>query len=186
MSEETHLYKAEQKALATETNWPARALIAIGAGLLLANIFHVQLINILWPGFVLLPGLLLLWPAQRSTESYNHPLSFLAVPGAFISTIGLLLFVMNITNHFEAWAYAWTLAFAGAATGLAYIYRFDPANGVHEMVDKFVKVMLYLFIGFAVFFELVIFGTFTPWLPFALIAYGIFMLTKEKRMKYSA
>ena len=183
MSEEIHLYKAEEKALTTETNWPAMSLIGIGTGLLLAHIFHIELIELLWPGFVLLPGLLLLWPAQRSTESYNHPLSFLAVPGAFISTTGLLLFVMNLTNHFEAWAYAWTLAFAGAAAGLAYIYRFDPVHRVHERVKKFTRVMLYLFIGFAVFFELVVFGTFTPWLPLALIAYGVFMLIKENRMK---
>ncbi|MCB8942328.1 MAG: hypothetical protein H6658_01000 [Ardenticatenaceae bacterium] len=186
MSDETHVYKAEQKALTAEKNWPAMALIAIGAGLLLANIFQVQLINILWPGFVILPGLLLLWPAQRSTESYNHPLSFLAVPGAIITTTGLLLFVMNITNHFEAWAYAWTLVLAGAAAGLSYIYRFEPDRGIHETVHKFTRVMLYLFIGFAIFFELVVFGTLTPWLPLALIAYGVFMLSKEKRQKQAA
>jgi hypothetical protein len=186
MSEESHLYKTEQKALTTGSNWPAVAIIALGAGLLLANIFQIQLMSLLWPGFVLVPGLLLLWPAQRSTEDYTHPLSFLAVPGAFISTTGLLLFVMNLTNHFEAWAYAWALVFAGAAAGLAYIYRFDPTHQVHEMVNKFTRVMLYLFIGFAIFFELLIFGTFTPWLPLALIAYGVFMLTKGKRQKQVA
>ena len=186
MSEEIHVYKVEQKTLATTGNWPAKALIAIGVGLLLANIFHVQLMSILWPGFVLLPGILLLWPAQRSTESYTHPLSFLAVPGAFIGTVGLLLFAMNLTNHFEAWAYAWTLAFAGAATGLAYIYRFNPAHPIHEMVNKFVRLMSYLFMGLAVFFEVLIFNSFTPWLPLVLIAYGIFMLTKEKQLKRMA
>jgi hypothetical protein len=127
--------------------------------------------------------LLLLWPAQRSTDYYNHPLSFLAVPGAVIATTGLLLFAMNITGHFEAWAYAWTLVFAGGAAGLSYIYRFDPAHRIHETVNKFIRVMLYLFVGFAVFFELVIFGSFNPWLPLALIAYGIFMLVRQNSMK---
>jgi hypothetical protein len=183
MSEDTHLYKVEQKALAARENWPAYGLIAIGAGLLLAHIFHVELISILWPGFVIAPGLLLLWPSHRSTEQYNHPLSFLAVPGAFITAVGVLLFVMNITNHFEAWAYAWTLTFAAAAAGLSYIYRFDPVHSIHEKVHKFTQVMLYLFIGFAIFFELVIFGAFNPWLPLALIAYGIYMVARENRMK---
>lgn len=183
MSEENHLYKAEQKALAARENWPAYAIIAIGTGLLLAHIFHVQLVNILWPGFVIAPGLLLLWPAHRSSEYYNHPLSFLAVPGAFITSVGILLFVMNFTHHFEAWAYAWTLTFAAAAAGLSYIYRFDAAHSIHAKVDKFIRIMLYLFVGFAVFFELVIFGTFNPWLPLALIAYGVYVVAKENRMK---
>jgi hypothetical protein len=43
--------------------------------------------------------------------------------------------------------------------------------------------MLYLFIGFAIFFELVVFGSFSPWLPLALIAYGIYMVAKGNRMK---
>ncbi len=186
MSENTHLYKVEQKALVTRENWPAYALISIGAGLLFAHLFHIELIEILWPGFVIAPGLLLLWPSQRSMEQYNHPLSFLAVPGAMLTAVGLLLFVMNITGHFEAWAYAWTLVLAGGAAGLAYIYRFEPAHRIHNKVSKFTRVMLYLFIGFAVFFELVIFGTLTPWLPLALIAYGVYMLSKEKKQKYAA
>jgi hypothetical protein len=183
MSEENQLYKAEQKALAARENWPAYAMIVIGAGLLLAHIFRVELISVLWPGFVIAPGLLLLWPSQRSNEQYNHPLSFLAVPGAFITAVGVLLFVMNITNHFEAWAYAWTLPMAAAAAGLSYVYRFDPTHSIHEKVQKFSQVMLYLFIGFATFFELVIFGSFNPWLPLALIAYGIYMVVKGNRMK---
>lgn len=186
MSEEFDLYKTEQKSLATHNHLPAFSLIGIGAALLLANLFQIQLMSLLWPGFVIVPGLLLLLPAQRSTEFYRHPLSFLAVPGAFIATTGLLLFVMNITNYYQAWAYAWTLLLAGTAAGLAYIHRFDPYHQVHEIVNRFNRVMLYLFIGFAIFFELLIFGTLNPWLALALIAYGVYMLVNAKRPKQIA
>ena len=184
MSEETNIYKAEErKQLALPSAWPAYSVIAVGIALLAANIFQIQLINILWPGFVLAPGLLLLWPAHSSTEYRNHSLSFLAVPGAFIAMTGLLLFIMNITDHFEAWSYAWTLTFAAAAAGLSYIYRFEPTHHIHEKAHKFIRMMGYLFIGFAVFFELVIFGNLTPWLPVALIGYGVYMLVKNNRTK---
>jgi hypothetical protein len=184
MSGETTLYKAEERnKLALPSAWPAYSVIAVGVALLAANIFHIELINILWPGFVLAPGLLLLWPAHSSTAHRNHPLSFLAVPGAFIVMTSLLLFMMNLPDHFEAWAYSWTLAFAAAAAGLTYIDRFEPAHHIHEKAHKFIRRMSYLFIGFAVFFELVVFGNLTPWLPIALIGYGLYMLVKNNRTK---
>lgn len=182
MSEDTKIYKVEEQSkLALASAWPAYSVIAVGVALLAANIFHIELIHILWPGFVLAPGLFLLWPAHSSTEQSNHPLSFLAVPGAFIVMTGLLLFVMNLTNHFEAWAYSWTLTFAAAAAGLSYIYRYEPAHHIHEKAHKFIRMMGYLFIGFAIFFELVIFGNLTPWLPVALIGFGVYMLVKNNR-----
>ncbi len=180
---ENSIYKAEERALASRSALPAYGLIAVGAGLLLAQIFHIELIDVLWPGFVLVPGLLLLLPARSSTEDYNHPLSFLAVPGAVVAMVGTLLFAMNITDHFEAWAYSWTLVFVAGAAGWAYIYRFEPDHSVHQRAHKLIRTMAYLFIGFAIFFELIIFGNLTPWLPIFLIGYGAYLLVNQNKEK---
>ena len=68
MSEE-NVYKAEQAAkLNVQSSLPAFVLIGVGAALLLAYLFDVRLLDFFWPGFVIAPGLLLMWPAYKSTD----------------------------------------------------------------------------------------------------------------------
>ena len=90
MSEET-VYKAEEAAkLDVHASLPAFVLIGVGIALLLAYAFDFHLLDILWPGFVIGPGLLLMWPAYKSTADDQSKLAFLAVPGAMIVTTGVL------------------------------------------------------------------------------------------------
>ncbi|MCA9925381.1 MAG: hypothetical protein KC421_23590 [Anaerolineales bacterium] len=162
-------------------SWPAVAVICIGVLLLAANLFHVHLMQFLWPGFVIAPGLMLMWPAYDSTAERQRPLSFLAVPGAMMLTVGMLLFAMNMVNHFEAWAYSWPLVLASVAGALMYIKRFEPQNTVHENGHKFVRMMILLFMGLAAFFEVLIFESFAPLFPLALIGYGIYLLVQKRQ-----
>ncbi|MER3555314.1 MAG: hypothetical protein C4331_13480 [Meiothermus sp.] len=55
-----------------------------------------------WPFFVMLPGILLLVLAFVGGKTSAG----LAVPGSIVTTVGLILFVQNVTDHFESWAYA--------------------------------------------------------------------------------
>lgn len=181
MSDEK-LYKAEEaKQLQVQSNLVPMAIIGAGVVMLVANLFWAHPIDFLWPGFVILPGLLLLWPSQQSTAVRQHPLSFLAVPGAILTTVGLLLFAMNLTNHFEAWAYSWPLIPISVAAGLMYMKRFDPEHKIHENGRKFIRVMSLILIGFALFFEVIIFGSLQPWIPVALIGYGAYMLLRSRK-----
>jgi dolichol kinase len=161
--------------------WPAYGVIGIGVVLLIANLFGFPLIDILWPGFVLAPGLILLWPAYSSKLERQSRLGFLAVPGAIMLTVGTLLFIMNLTDHFEAWAYSWPLLLASVGWALMYIKRFEPEHKVHEKGYYFMRLMVLMSMGFAVFFELLIFGSFNPLLPLAIIGYGVYLLLNNRR-----
>jgi LiaF transmembrane domain len=182
MSKESVLKVEESRMLQRTQTWPAYGVIAIGVALLITNLFGFPLINILWPGFVLAPGLILLWPAYSSTPEQQNRLGFLAVPGAILVTVGTLLFIMNLTNHFEAWAYSWPLLLAAVGWGLMYMKRFEPEHRVHQNGYTFVRLMVLMAMGFAVFFELIIFGGFSPLLPLVIIGFGVYLLLKDRRV----
>lgn len=181
MSKESILKVEETRKLQHRQALPAYGVIAIGIALLVSNLFHFQLIEVLWPGFVLAPGLVLLWPSYNAAPERPSRLAFLAVPGAMLVTVATLLFVMNLTNHFEAWAYSWPLVLAAAAWGLMYMRRFEPAHRVHHNGYNFMRLMVLLAMGLVVFFELIIFGSFNPLLPLGVIAFGVYLLVKERR-----
>jgi hypothetical protein len=181
MSDETILKAAEKRRLTVVRANPAYLVIGTGVVLLAANLFQISLIEYLWPGFVVAPGLMLLWPAYQSTPERLNRLSFLAIPGALLVTIGTLLFAMNLVNYFDAWAYSWTLLPAAVAAGLMYIKRFDSTHPVHENGHAFMRAMFYAFIGLAAFFELVVWANFNPLLPLAIIVFGVYLLRREHR-----
>lgn len=185
MSEETltnkQLKATEQVQLAVRQNWPAFAVIGFGVFLLLSQVIGFHLIDFLWPGFIIGPGVLLMMPAHQSTEHHQSRAAFLAVPGAIIATVGLLLFAMNIVDHFEAWAYSWTLVVAAVPAAIMYIKRFEPTHSIHQGGYKMVRTMFYLFLGFAFFFEIIVFENFTLLLPLVMIGFGIYLLMKQRR-----
>ena len=181
MSEESILKVEEAGKLQRRQALPAYGVIAIGVALLITNLFGFPLIEIMWPGFILAPGLMLLWPAYSATPERQSRLAFLAVPGAIMITVATLLFIMNLTDHFEAWAYSWPLVFASVAWGLMYMRRFEPEHRVHHNGYNFLRLMVLMAMGFAVFFELLIFGSFNPLLPLGIIGYGIYLLLKNRR-----
>jgi uncharacterized membrane protein YjfL (UPF0719 family) len=182
MTEET-VYKAQEaaKMQTREINWPALGFIGAGLFLLAATIFNFHVIDVLWPFFVIGPGLLLMMPAYKSTEAQQSSFSFLAVPGAMVTAVGVLLFAMNITNHFEAMAYAWTLVIGAGIWGIGYAKRFNPASRDHDSIAKLLRWSVYAFAILAVFFEIVIFENFNPLFSLALIGYGIYLLVKKRQ-----
>lgn len=181
MSDEAVFKAEEARKVNREASLPALGLIGAGIFLLATNMMGIHLIDIFWPMFVIMPGLLLLWPAYEAAPKRPRRLAFLAVPGAMMVMVGLLLFVMNLTGHFEAWAYSWTLVLAATASGVMYMRRFDPEHRAHERGRRFIRTMTILFLGLAVFFEVIIFESFQPWLPLALIAYGVYLLVRNRR-----
>lgn len=186
MSEET-IYKAQEKAkLSTNSSLPAWILIGVGVVLLLASLFDVHLMDYLWPGFVIVPGLLMMIPAYKSTVDEQSGWSFLAIPGALFLVTGGLLFIMNLVNHFEAWAYAWPLLPAAAAAGVLYITRFDDNVRLERRAHKFIRIMVMLAVGMALFFEILIFESFSPLMSLGLIVFGIYLLIQERKNARSA
>ena len=186
MSEET-VYKAEETAkLDAHSSLPAFVLIGFGVTLLLAYAFNLHLLDFLWPGFIIGPGLLLMWPAYKSTADEQSKFAFLAVPGAMIASSGVLLFAMNLTNHFESWAYSWPLVIAAAAAGVMYVTRYDDNDALQELGYKFMRVMTLIFIGLAFFFEIIIFENFNPLMSLGMIGLGFYLLMRNRRATKAA
>lgn len=187
MSEET-VYKAQEAAVmkSERRSWPALALIGTGTVLLGAFLFDVRLMDYLWPLFVALPGILLLWPARNSTAEHQSSFSFLAVPGAFFLALSALLFITNLTDHFEAWAYSWPLLLAAMAAGWMYMKRFDEQSRVHDRGYRFIRWMAYAFGGLAFFFEILVFENFNPLMSLGLIGLGFYLLLRERRQARTA
>lgn len=180
MSEETVLKAETGKARSIVSAAPV-LLVGAGAAILLANLLHIHLIDFLWPGFIIGPGLLMLWPAYQSTPESRSSWSFLAIPGAMAVALGVLLFLMNLVDHFESMAYAWTLILAAGAQGYAYMKRFEENGQAAEKAYRFIRTMLLAFMGLATIFELFIFRSLGDWWPVLLIGLGAYMYIKSRR-----
>jgi hypothetical protein len=156
-------------------------LIGAGAILLVTNLLHISLMSYLWPGFIVGLGLLMVWPSYQSTAERQSRLSFLAVPGAMMLAMGGLFFLMNLTDHFESMAYAWTLILAAGGAGYGYLKRFDEASNTQAKVHKFVRTMILAFMALAMVFELLIFQSLGAWWPLLLIGVGAYLYLRSKR-----
>jgi hypothetical protein len=103
-----------------------------------------------------------------------------------IVTTGILLFAMNLTDHFEAWAYSWPLVIASAAAGVMYVTRYDYNDSLQTRGYKFIRMMTLLFIGLAMFFEIIIFENFNPLMSMGMIGFGVYLLLRNRRAVKSA
>lgn len=180
MTEDTVL-KAETGKRVAKASVPALLLIAGGVILLATNLLHIHLMNYLWPGFFVGTGLLLMWPAYQSTPSQRNSLSFLAVPGAMTIALGVMLFLMNLVNHYESMAYAWTLLLAAGGAGYLYLHRFDASSEARDKAHQFIRKTVLAFMGLATIFELIIFQSLGDWWPLFLVGLGFYLLIKNKR-----
>ncbi len=180
MSDETILKVEVKNELAQDVrHWAPWMLIGGGVILLALNLFHVSLMSIAWPFFILIPGLLMLLPAYRSTSSDVSAWSWLAVPGAFMSLLGVLLIATNF-GHGEIWAYGWTLFPASVVAGMMLMHRQDRSQPIHVSGRKFIRASLIVFLGLGLFFELIAFASMGPWWPVLLIAWGVYMVAKNR------
>ena len=73
------------------------ALVGLGLFFLIGTIWG-GVMNLMWPMFVLGPGLLLFYLVRV----LGKKAALLSVPATMISTVGLLLFDQNFTNHLES------------------------------------------------------------------------------------
>jgi hypothetical protein len=179
VSEES-VFKAQRGRQFERPSWLAVSLIAAGLGLLAVNIFNIDLMEYLWPAFIVGPGLVLLLPAYKSTSKRDNILNFLAIPGAMMVALGSLMFLMNLVDHFESMAYIWPLVISAGVVGLMYMERFDPDSTVHENGHRFIRVMVMAFMGSALFFEVLVFESLGGWWPMLLVGLGVYVILKNR------
>lgn len=166
----------------SQTNRSIGAILLIGVGVLffLTNTLGINIWGIFdfsWPLFVVLPGLLFLGLAFFG----DSKIAGLVVPGALIAGTGAILWVQDITDHWESWAYVWTLYPVFLGLALMFLGRRTNSRDTEKTGRGFVAWGTVAFlIGFA-FFELLIFGGLgglgSVLLPLVLIGIGVMMLT---------
>lgn len=132
------------------------AALLIGAGVLLlvAQLVGVRWGALLWPLWIIVPGVVLLLLGYTVGRAAAEPL---VVLGSIISSTGLLLFYANATGHWASWAYVWALiAPTSLGLGLWLLGQVARRNDLVKSGGIMVKIGLILFVAFGAFFELVI------------------------------
>ncbi len=158
----------------------AGALIAVGVLLLVLRAFG-DFAGSVWPIFVIVPGLVLLVMAANG----GGGATLLAAAGGVVTGVGVILFVQDLTDYYQSWAYAWALLplFAGAGMLLAAGRQHDPAAAARAW--GLIEWGGVAFVVMAVFFEGLIFHGFLIAggliMPILLIAVGALLLLGRGR-----
>lgn len=153
-------------------------IVLVTAGVLVLLFGNVG-IGLLWPIFVLVPGLIMLGAAFVGRRRN----AALAVPGTIVTVIGLILFVLSLTGYWQAWSYAWALIIAAAGFG-TFLHGALENNAAREKDGmQAVVVGLTVFAIAGGIFEFFIFGDLggaLKWIvPLALVAAGAVMLLRR-------
>jgi hypothetical protein len=162
----------------------ATAIVIIGVGvfflLVQVGIFSFSLMGVLWPFFVIGPGLIFLYFAATG----GRDLASLAIPGSIVTGTGAILLFQSLTKRWESWAYIWTLYPVFLGLGLIYLGRRTQNRGTHTTGLGFVRWGMIAFLIFGAFFEIFIFSGFDIGgyiLPAILILLGARMLLRSSR-----
>ena len=155
------------------------ALVLLGLFFLIAQYTNFDWGDFAWPFFIIVPGIALLVFAAMGGKG-TAPL---AVPGSIVTMIGSILWVQNITDRFESWAYAWGLIVAAVGIG---VYLNGLWSGVKEQQNSGLRTAAVggvLFVVFGAFFEMFIFGDNrllrNLW-PIILIGVGVYLVTRNR------
>jgi hypothetical protein len=131
-----------------------------------------------WPLLIVVPGVVLL--LSSFLVAPERGLAF-AIPGAVVTTVGLILAYQQTTDHWESWAYVWALI--PTAVGLAMAV-YGTTRGVRDIVPVGLRLAA---VGAVVsvvgwwFFESIFESGRAPidlggWWPAILIGIGVLMV----------
>jgi hypothetical protein len=127
------------------------ALVLLGALALVGQQFGLDPFGLGWPLWVIGPGVVLF----AASFAVGGPAGVgLAIPGAIVTVVGLVLAVQQATGLWATWAYVWALvAPGGVGLGMA---AYGVVTGRRELVRTgfpLIGIGLALFLGFGLFFE---------------------------------
>jgi hypothetical protein len=129
-------------------------LIALGCLALIDEIFDIHISRYIWPFFIIIPGLLILFFAVKKDYGSGEPFAML---GAMVTMVGLVLLLQSITGLWSSWAYAWALV-APTSVGLGQLL-YGAQNRDDNMIRSgrsLVNIGLIMFFAGIVFFELIL------------------------------
>jgi hypothetical protein len=155
----------------------------LGIVFLVGQVFDFHLGHYLWPFMVIVPGVLLFFGAMALDEEAGKAL---AIISGIVTMVGMILFVFTFTDLWASWSYAWALvAPTGPGLGLWLLGTLKNRPDLVKSGKDLIRVGLIIFVGAAVFFELVIgvsghsLGNYG--LPLLLIGLGLLLLVRNMR-----
>jgi hypothetical protein len=129
-------------------------LVLLGILVLLGQALELEVGEVGWPFFVIIPGLGLLGLGLATPGRLEE---VLATAGGVVTMVGLVLLVQNATDRFDTWAYAWTLVFlVGPGIGRWLLGVVRGRGDLTTSGTWLIAVGLVAFLGLAVFFEVVV------------------------------
>jgi hypothetical protein len=130
-------------------------MIALGLLALLGQLFRgFSFWSYLWPFIIIAFGALFFIGMFAGGKS----MAGLAIPGSIIGGIGLMMFFQNLFNHWESWAYGWTVILISVGLGIFIMGLYSEDAQRRQAGMRVMKIGVILFIIFGGFFELIIFG----------------------------
>jgi hypothetical protein len=155
-------------------------LIALGLLFLLAQFFNFQAWGFTWPFFVIGIGGLFFVGMLAGGKSAAP----LAIPGSIIGSIGLTLFVQNLTGYWSSWSYGWTIILMSVGLGLWIAGQWGDRPGQRRAGLRLIEIGFVLFVIFGAFFELVLGGLGgsalrQAFFPVLLILTGLYLLVRR-------
>jgi hypothetical protein len=153
----------------------AVTLIAAGVIILVVRRFGGTA-ETLWPFFIIIPGVAL--AALATTGGWRSKTA--ATAGFVVAGIGVILWVQELTNYYQSWAYAWALLPAFAGLGLFISGYRDNDEATQARARGLMQWGAAGFVVLAIAFETLIFherAIFGGWLlPVVLIVAGALLL----------
>jgi hypothetical protein len=130
-------------------------LIAFGLLALLGELFRgFHFWSYFWPFIIVAFGGLFFIGMLAGGKS----VSGLAIPGSIISVIGLMLFFQNLTNHWESWAYGWTVILMSVGLGIFIMGAWTGNEHQRRAGLRVLEVGAILFVIFGGLFEMIFFS----------------------------
>ncbi len=79
----------------------------------------------------------------------------LAIPGSIFVGIGLMMVIQNLTNHWESWAYGWTVIIFSVGVGIYIMGFWSEVERQRQAGKRLMGLGLVLFVVFGAFFEMI-------------------------------
>jgi len=157
------------------------ALIVFGLLALAGQLFRgFNFWGVIWPFFIIGVGVLFFVGMYTGGKSAAG----LAIPGSIFTFVGLMLFLQNLTGHWESWSYGWTVILMAVGLGIYIMGRYTENPGQRESGSRLLKIGAILFVIFGGFFEMIFnsfaFSRFI--FPVALILLGIYLVMGRSRL----
>jgi len=137
--------------------------------------------GMIWPFFVIGLGAVFfvgMFGAGKSAAG-------LAIPGTIITVVGLMLFLQNLSGHWESWSYGWTVIIMAVGLGIYIMGWYGENPSQRQSGLGLIKLGAILFIIFGAFFEM-IFNSFSfskYVFPAALILIGAYLIIVRSSLR---